>query len=51
MLNDEITRAVLAREEITKYLQGSDSSRAARARIEGYLDELRTRQRYPSTAR
>jgi glycerol-3-phosphate O-acyltransferase len=46
MLNDEITRAVFSREEITKYLQGSDSSFAARARIEGYLDELRTTQRY-----
>jgi glycerol-3-phosphate O-acyltransferase len=45
---DEITRAVLAKEEIVKYLQGShgDGGRVARERIEGYLDELRTRQRY-----
>jgi glycerol-3-phosphate O-acyltransferase len=44
---DEITRAVLAKEEIVKYLQGSHGDgRAARERIEGYLDELRTRQRY-----
>jgi glycerol-3-phosphate O-acyltransferase len=45
---DEITRAVLSREEITKYLQGShgESGRAARAKIESYIDELRTRQRY-----
>ena len=45
---DEITRAVLSREEIAKYLQGSDSEagRAARERIEGYLEELRTTQRY-----
>ena len=43
---DEITRAVLSREEVARYLQGSDSGRAARERIEGYLDELRTTQRY-----
>ncbi|HEY1303521.1 MAG TPA: 1-acyl-sn-glycerol-3-phosphate acyltransferase [Vicinamibacterales bacterium] len=45
---DEITEAVLSREEITRYLQGShgESGRAARARIEAYLEELRTRQRY-----
>ncbi len=45
---DEITRAVLSSEEITKYLKGShsDGGHAARERIEGYLDELRTRQRY-----
>ena len=45
---DEITRAVLAREEVSRYLQGShgESSSAARVRIEGYIDELRTTQRY-----
>jgi glycerol-3-phosphate O-acyltransferase len=45
---DEITQAVLSREEITRYLQGShgESGRAARARIESYLEELRTTQRY-----
>jgi glycerol-3-phosphate O-acyltransferase len=45
---DEITQAVLSREDIARYLQGShgESSRAARARIEAYLEELRTRQRY-----
>jgi glycerol-3-phosphate O-acyltransferase len=45
---DEITRAVLSKDEIAKYLQGShgESARAARERIEGYLDELRTTQRY-----
>jgi glycerol-3-phosphate O-acyltransferase len=47
-MGNEITRSVLAREEIVQYLQGShgESGRAARERIEGYLDELRTRQRY-----
>jgi glycerol-3-phosphate O-acyltransferase len=45
---DQITRAVFSRDEIAKYLQGShgESGRAARERIEGYLDELRTTQRY-----
>jgi len=45
---DEITRAVLSREEITRYLEGShgESGRAARERIQGYLEELRTTQRY-----
>jgi glycerol-3-phosphate O-acyltransferase len=45
---DEISEAVLSREEITRYLQGShgESGRAARARIESYLEELRTTQRY-----
>jgi glycerol-3-phosphate O-acyltransferase len=45
---DEITRAVLSREEIARYLEGShgESGRAARARIEAYLEELRTTQRY-----
>ena len=45
---DEITQAVLSREEIAKYLQGShgESGRQARERIHGYLEELRTTQRY-----
>jgi glycerol-3-phosphate O-acyltransferase len=45
---DEITRAVLSRDEIARYLEGSDSEsgRAARERIEAYLEELRTTQRY-----
>ena len=45
---DEITRAVLAREEVARYLEGShgESARAARERIQTYLEELRTTQRY-----
>jgi len=45
---DEITQAVLSREEIARYMQGchGESGRAARAKIEAYLEELRTRQRY-----
>ena len=45
---DEITRAVLAREEVARYLEGShgETARAARERIQTYLEELRTTQRY-----
>ena len=45
---DEITRAVLSRDEIAKYLEDAhgESGREARERIEEYLEELRTTQRY-----
>jgi glycerol-3-phosphate O-acyltransferase len=45
---DEITKAVLSSDEVTRYLQSSrgDSTGATRERIEGYLEELRTTQRY-----
>jgi glycerol-3-phosphate O-acyltransferase len=45
---DDIAQAVLAREEVIKYLR-HDAARAdmARERICGYLDELKTTQRYP----
>jgi len=45
---DDITQAVLAREEVVKYLRGGygETGAQARDRIHGYLDELRTRQRY-----
>ena len=45
---DEITRAVLSRDEIARYLEGAEgeTGRAARERIETYLEELRTTQRY-----
>ena len=45
---DDITQAVLAREEIAKYLRGAygESGAQARERIHAYLDELRTTQRY-----
>src|SRR4051812_22429857 len=44
---DKITQAVLFREENERYLQGrhGESGRAARERIHGYLEELRTTQR------
>jgi glycerol-3-phosphate O-acyltransferase len=45
---DEITQAVLSREEVERYLRGShgESGRAARERVHRYLEELRTTQRY-----
>ena len=46
---DDITQAVLAREDVARYLRGGhgQSELDARERIHGYLDELRTTQRYP----
>ncbi len=48
MQQDEITEAVLAREEVVRYLQGGagQTPDEAHAAIHGYLDELRTTQRY-----
>jgi glycerol-3-phosphate O-acyltransferase len=45
---DEITQAVLTRDEVMRYLQGGDGESAAQAqeRVHSYLDELRTTQRY-----
>src|SRR5436190_19133018 len=45
---DEITRAVLSREEVSRYLDGARGERSdeVRARIQGYLEELKTTQRY-----
>jgi 1-acyl-sn-glycerol-3-phosphate acyltransferase len=46
---DDITQAVLAREDVARYLRGGhgQSEVDARERIHAYLDELRTTQRYP----
>src|SRR5438067_2339379 len=46
MSMDEITQAVLNRDEIARYLQDATGGRAARERIHEYLEELRTTQRY-----
>jgi glycerol-3-phosphate O-acyltransferase len=48
-MQDEISQAVLAREEVVKYLRGGyggESGAEARERIYAYLDEMRTTQRY-----
>jgi glycerol-3-phosphate O-acyltransferase len=49
MMPDDITQAVLARDDVVRYLQGGHghTPRQARERIYAYLDELRTTQRYP----
>ena len=39
---DEVSQAVLAREEVVKYLREA----AGREKVRGYLEELRTTQRY-----
>ena len=46
---DDITQAVLAREEVARYLRGGhgQTELEARERIHAYLDELRTTQRNP----
>ena len=46
---DDITQAVLAREDVARYLRAGhgQSELQARERIHAYLDELRTTQRYP----
>src|SRR6186997_2455148 len=45
---DEISQAVLAHEDVLKYLRGGygESGAQAREKIYGYLDELRTTQRH-----
>ena len=43
---DEITQAVLSRDDIARYLQAGPDGEAARERIHAYLEELRTTQRY-----
>lgn len=45
---DDITQAVLSREEVERYLRGGHGQSAlqARERVYAYLDELRTTQRY-----
>jgi glycerol-3-phosphate O-acyltransferase len=48
-MQDEITQAVLSRQEVARYLRGGagETGPQARERIHAYLDELRTTQRYP----
>jgi glycerol-3-phosphate O-acyltransferase len=46
---DDIAQAVLAREEVVKYLRsgyGGETTAQARERVQTYLDEMRTTQRY-----
>src|SRR5487761_2118943 len=45
---DDISQAVLSRDEVVRYLQGThgENSAEARERVYAYLDELHTTQRY-----
>src|SRR5689334_23465738 len=47
-MQDDITRDVLSREELSRYRETSKGGRSdeVRARIEGYVEELKTTQRY-----
>src|SRR6266480_7425105 len=48
-MRDDISQAVLAREEVVEYLRGGyrgETSARARERVYEYLDELKTTQRY-----
>src|SRR5436190_23084897 len=47
-MQDDISQAVMAHEEVLKYLRGGygESGAQAREKITGYLDELRTSQRH-----
>src|SRR3954469_5897425 len=47
-MQDEISEAVLANEDVVKYLRGGygDTGAQAREKINTYLDELRTTQRH-----
>src|ERR1700752_2299669 len=47
MVPDELTQAVLAREDVPKYLQSDRGGADVRERVFAYLEELRTTQRYP----
>jgi len=46
---DDLTRAVLSRDEVARYLEATrgESGAAARDRVVAYIEELRTTQRYP----
>lgn len=48
-MSDEIAQAVLAREEVVRYLRTTEgeSDFAALEKVIGYLEELKTTQRYP----
>ena len=47
MVPDDLARAVLAREDVVRYLRSSHGGSDGRERVFAYLEELRTTQRYP----
>src|SRR3954468_9529788 len=46
MIPDDLVQAVLAREEVARYLRSSHAGTTGRERVFAYLEELRTTQRY-----
>src|SRR3954463_9181976 len=46
MIPDDLAQAVLAREEVARYLRSSHAGATGRERVFAYLEELRTTQRY-----
>ena len=47
MVPDDLAQAVLAREDVARYLRSSHGGSNGRDRVFAYLEELRTTQRYP----
>ena len=47
MIPDDLAEAVLAREDVVRYLQSSHGGSDGRERVFAYLEELKTTQRYP----
>jgi glycerol-3-phosphate O-acyltransferase len=47
MISDDIAQAVLAREDVARYLRSSHGGSNGRERVFQYLEELQTKQRYP----
>src|SRR5918992_4139253 len=47
MVPDDLAQAVLAREDVAKYLRSSHGGSTGRERVFAYLEELSTKQRYP----
>ena len=46
MIPDDLAQAVLAREDVARYLRSSHAGTDGRERVYAYLEELRTTQRY-----
>ncbi len=47
MIPDDLAQAVLAREDVVRYLRSAHGGSDGRERVFAYLEELRTTQRYP----
>jgi glycerol-3-phosphate O-acyltransferase len=47
MVPDDLAQAVLAREDVVRYLRSAHGGSEGRERVFAYLEELRTTQRYP----